>query len=167
MEAIVNRAAADGQTAIIGAWGAAPTSIKNQRSRKWRNRRFCAFGSTNALLAASKECLFIRGVHVQHKSRKQCVWRAICEKRSFPLRRIWAFSACWGTAPNPVNKNLFWVTLPFGQRLRNLQLLSEDQMTICIPEIISALYHGGWYNAEIMSETICVRNAPIHLSNHD
>ena len=28
MEAIVNRAAADGQTAIIGAWGAAPTSIK-------------------------------------------------------------------------------------------------------------------------------------------
>lgn len=53
MEAIVNRAAADRQTAIIGAWGAAPTSIKNQRSRKWRNRRFCAFGSTNALLAAS------------------------------------------------------------------------------------------------------------------
>lgn len=51
MEAIVNRAAADGQTAIIGAWGAAPTSIKNQRSRKWRNRRFCAFGSTDALLA--------------------------------------------------------------------------------------------------------------------
>ncbi|MCI6435326.1 MAG: hypothetical protein MR828_11305, partial [Clostridiales bacterium] len=28
-------------------------------------------------------------------SGKQCLWRAICEKRAFPLRRICAFSACW------------------------------------------------------------------------
>ena len=54
MEAIVNRAAADGQTAIIGAWGAATTRTKNLRSRKRRNRRFCAFGYKDALLAASK-----------------------------------------------------------------------------------------------------------------
>ena len=106
MEAIVNRAAADGQTAIIGAWGVAPTSIKNQRSRKWRNRRFCAFGSTDALLAASKKSLIAREFRIQHKSRKQCVWRAICEKRSFPLRRICAFSACWGSAPSPGEQEL-------------------------------------------------------------
>ena len=96
-----NRAAADDKTAFTGAWGAAPTSIRNLRSRKWRNRRFCAFGYKDALLAARKKCLIVRGVHVQPKSRKQCLWRAICEKRSFPPRRICAFSACCGTAPSP------------------------------------------------------------------
>ena len=30
----------------------------------------------------------------KEKKRKQCIWRAICEKRSFPPRRICAFSAC-------------------------------------------------------------------------
>ena len=158
MEAIENRVAADWQTAIIRAWGAAPTSIKNQRSRKWRNRRFCAFGSTDALLAASKKSLIARGFRIQHKSRKQCVWCAICEKRLFPLRRIWAFSACWGAAPSPGEQELVASNAAPWQRLRNLQLLSEDQIAICIPEIISALYRGGWYNAEIMSETICARN---------
>ena len=150
MEAIVNRAAADGWTAIIGAWGAAPTSIKNLRSRKWRNRKFCAFGYKDALLAASKKYLIVRGVHVLPKSCKQCVWRAVCEKRSFPPWRIWAFSACWGSAPNPVNKNLFYVTLPCRQRLRNLKIAvgrsNDDLHTRDYLSIVSRQITQCWDN---------------------
>ena len=96
-----NRAAADDKTAFTGAWGAAPTSIRNLRSRKWRNRRFCAFGYKDALLAARKKCLIVRGVHVQPKSRKQCLWRAICEKPSIPLSRNEWFFCLLRLCPKP------------------------------------------------------------------
>ena len=131
-EAIVNRADANGQTAITGAWGTAPTRIKT-----------CG-------VANSKIAGFVRLCPQTHysqllyqiwcNSRKQCLWRAICEKRSFPPRRICVFSACWGSAPNPGEQELFWVTLPSGHRLRNWELLSLDQTVICKPGIISVMF---------------------------
>ena len=61
---------------------------------------------------------------IWYKIGKQCLWRAICKKRADPPWRICVFSACWGSAPNPGEQELFQVTQPSGHRLRNWKLLS-------------------------------------------
>ena len=49
------------------------------------------------------------------KSRKQCLWRAICEKRSFLLRQIWAFSSLLGDLPSPLNPKFLVSCAPCGR----------------------------------------------------
>ena len=49
------------------------------------------------------------------KSRKQCLWRAICEKRAFPLRRICAFSSLLGDLPSPLNHKFLVSCAPCGR----------------------------------------------------
>ena len=71
-------------------------------------------------------------------SRKQCLWRAICEKRSFLLRQTWAFSACWEASQALWSTSSLWAAhltvLYFCLKIHSVSLLGTA--TFYVPDNI-------------------------------
>ena len=97
-----NCAAETRRAALTGVWGGTSTSRKVIRSVEveWMVFRICIYRCIAcyyckgyekqpiiSLFSSRKQCVCVHKPCCD-KSRKQCLWRAICEKRSFLLRQI-------------------------------------------------------------------------------